>query len=219
MIKRNPTVDEVGDGIVRMNCGYDSNVDRRLVVEVAKNYKHVFFNTSVLRLDFPGPVVFTANPEEESGYWTPEDTVDDLSNLMFIRLRVSASNLEQVEVAIREWSRIGVPIVLTFMAYYEQPVVERVHIKAMNNDHDLVEHFQTNDTLLLDTLYQYRKRHVNSYWCPTERFMRYVLQRMKKIGGRHVTMCGLPDSYWCKDCRNCEIYYLQTIKRLKEKGK
>ena len=60
-----PTPEEVGDGIVRMNCGNDSNNQRDRVVETAKQYQRYFFNTSIPRFDFPGPVVLTANPKEE----------------------------------------------------------------------------------------------------------------------------------------------------------
>ena len=67
--------------------------------------------------------------------------------------------------------------------------------------------------------YEYKVRHINSYWCPTKEYMEYVLKKMKKVGGKLVTMCGDLDSGYCKDCRNCETYYWQTIKHLKEKGK
>ena len=66
-----PTPEEVGDGIVRMNCGNDSNNQRDLVIATAQRYKHYFFNTSVRNLDFPGPVVLTANPREEEPAWMP----------------------------------------------------------------------------------------------------------------------------------------------------
>jgi hypothetical protein len=60
-----PSPEKVDTGIVRMNCGHDSNIERDLVIETSKQYKEVFFNTSIPNLDFPGPVVLTANPKEE----------------------------------------------------------------------------------------------------------------------------------------------------------
>ena len=74
-----PTPEEVGDGIVRMNCGNDSNNQRDLVIETAKRYQRYFFNTSIPRFDFPGPVVLTANPkeEQEGSYAMPNRHGDD----------------------------------------------------------------------------------------------------------------------------------------------
>ena len=66
-----PTPEEVGDGIVRMNCGNDWNNQRDLVIETAKKYQRFFFNTTIPRFDFPGPVVLTANPKEEQEGSTP----------------------------------------------------------------------------------------------------------------------------------------------------
>ena len=37
-----PTPEEVGDGIVRMNCGNDSNNQRDLAIEAAQKYKRFF---------------------------------------------------------------------------------------------------------------------------------------------------------------------------------
>jgi len=199
-----PTLEEVGDKIVRMNCGHDSNIQKDLVIETAKKYKHFFFNTSIPNFDFPGPVVFTANPKEEdcvlkpsSMDWPPEQN-KYLDNLMFVRLRVSTSNLDHVAKAILQYTAMKIPIVLTFMAYYEEDKLPEV------------------GPFCAFKCYEYKVRHINSYWCPTKEFTAYVMKRMKKIGGRLVSLCGTLDSNWCRDCRNCETYYWQTLKHLKE---
>lgn len=183
-----PSPEEIGKGIVRLNTGHDSNIQRDLVIETAKQYKYFFFNTSIPRFDFPGPVVFTANPKEEE-----EIDLSFLSkpykNLMFVRIRTSSTNLKWVDKAIKEISLMDIPIVLTFMAYYENNAVPD----------------QIN--------YVWRKRHLNQYWCPTQKFK---TRTIKTFGNRLVTMCGTPKSNWCKDCRNCETYYWQTKKRLGE---
>jgi len=194
-----PTPQEVGDGIVRMNCGHDSNIQRDLIIKTAQLYKHVFFNTSIARFGFPGLVVFTANPDEESPVSNPYRLglgVYDIDQLMFVRLRVSASNLELIEEGVRIWTDkdIEIPVVLTFMAYYDIPPQDP------NGDRP----------------YIWKIRHINSYWCATPEFVRKVLRRMKRVNDRLVTMCGTPESNYCRDCRNCESYYWQTIKRLKE---
>lgn len=178
-----PTPAEVGDGIVRMNCGHDSNIQRDLVIETAQQYKKVFFNTSIPRFDFPGPVVFTANPKEEES-----PILKTSNNLMFVRLRISSTNLWAIKYAISVYAECWhVPVVLTFMAYYEEPPSKKDYV--------------------------WRIRHINSYWCAKRDFMKSVMDR---FGGRLVTMCGTLDSNWCRDCRNCETYYWQTMKHLQE---
>lgn len=187
-----PTLEEVGGGIVRMNCGNDSNTQRELVIEIAKQYKQYFFNTSVPRFDFPGPVVFTANSNEEKYALVPENLDSIPRNLMFVRLRVSCTNLAVIDGAVKQWTEYHVPVVLTFMAYYdyEPKVPDNLGFKC----------------------YEWRVRHINSYWCPTKEFMRWVMSRYQN--NRLVSMCSSIDSAYCRDCRNCEIYYLQTMKRL-----
>jgi len=192
-----PDPSEVGDGIVRMNCGHDSNLEKDLVLATAKQYKHVFFNTAITNLDFPGPVVFTANRREEADYFSPINSPEltpHLDNLMFVRLRVSPTNLHLVESAVRTWAGVySIPIVLTFMAYYDKkPPGE------------------------FENLYVWKTRHINEYWCPTPKFMAQVLGQMRSIS-RLVTMCGTLESNYCRDCRNCETYYWQTHRRLNEK--
>jgi hypothetical protein len=223
-----PTLGEVRDGIVRMNCGHDSNFERELVIETAKKYKHYFFNTSIPRFNFPGPVVFTANSKEEEYPFAPErqsgwlDCKDYLDNLMFVRLRVSSTNLDKIEWAIQYWTEYKISIVLTFTAYYEKEKIPGAYIdpnrdgmvvcKSIDSEKDL-----SNPQLI--RCYEWKVRHINSYWCPTKEFMKYVLERMKKIGGRLVTICGTPDSNYCRDCRNCETHFWQTIKHMKEMEK
>ena len=60
-----PTLEEVGDGIVRVNSGHDSNIGRDEVIRATEQYPRRFFNTSIAKFDFPAPVVLTANPKEE----------------------------------------------------------------------------------------------------------------------------------------------------------
>ncbi len=115
--RETPFVDEdiPENGIVRMNCGHDSNIEKDKVIAATAKYKHVFFNTSTPKFNFPGPVVFTANSEEERHYFLPPNPLP--KNLMAIRLRVSSTNLELIRLAIESWK--PVPIILTFMAYYD----------------------------------------------------------------------------------------------------
>lgn len=198
-----PTPEEVGDGIVRLNCGNDSNNQRDLVIETAKQYKNFFFNTSVPRYDFPGPVVLTANPAEED--WTRYTLPDwqggewwsPAKNIMYIRLRTSATNLDLVANAARVWTAALVPVVLTFMAYYDaKPTVP-----------------DDVSSCVGEPCYVWHVRHINSYWCPTKAFMRYVMSHYRN--NHLVCMCSSIESAYCKDCRNCETHYIQTTKRLR----
>jgi len=192
-----PTPKEVGDGIVRMNCGNDSNNQRKLVIEAAQRYKRFFFNTSVPRFDFPGPVVLTANPKEEEKAYLPAWEAKVPNNLMFVRLRVSATNLRWIDEAVRWWTTGCVPVVLTFMAYYtHEPEVNEAEVG-----------------LPADLCYTWKVRHINSYWCATEAFMKTV--RSRYADNRLVSICGSYDVPYCRACRNCETYYLQTIKRMR----
>jgi hypothetical protein len=189
-----PSTEEVGEGICRINCGNDSNNQREKVIDAALAYKNFFFNTSVMRLDFPGPVVLTVNPREEANFHHPPTDVPQ--NLMFVRVRTSATNLPLVDQAVKEWTSVQVAVVLTFMAYYDhEPLVSE----------DVQENFG-------QPCYEWRVRHINSYHCCTQSFMRWVLSRY--TSNRLVSMCGSIASGYCKDCRNCETYYLQTMKRL-----
>ena len=198
-----PTPEEVGDGIVRINCGNDSNNQRDLVIEAAKRYKRFFFNTSIPRYEFPGPVVLTANPTEEieNKYimprWHGEEWYSPAVNLMFVRLRTSATNLSLVDRAVAAWTAAKVPVVITFMAYYDcEPVVPLGVLQNVG-----------------ESCYEWKVRHINSYYCPTKAFMRWVMYRYSN--NRLVSMCSSIDSSYCRNCRNCESYYLQTMKHLR----
>ena len=186
-----PTLEELGGGIMRVNSGHDSNIEREKVIADTEIYKKRFFNTSIPKFDFPAPVVWTANPKEEEKV----SFVVIPDNVMFVRLRVSSTNWKFVSEAIDYYGKQlpTVPVVLTFMAYYDK---EPEHVEN----------------------YIWKKRHINSYWCPTKEFMQEVLIKAKRIGGRNVVLCSDLDAYQCVDCKNCETYYYQTIKHMKEIG-
>ena len=221
-----PTMVEVGDKIVRMNSGHDSNLDKELVLAVAGHYPRVFFNTSMPDFDFPGPVVFTANAKEEEPAWCPivnrGGKTRQLSpkkeafcdRLMFVRLRVSPTNLGLIEHAVAAWTAKNVPVVLTFMAYYNQhpPGTEKSETDIRSSDCYWAPPYD-----LRMVAYTWRKRIINSYYCATPRFETYVVQRMQKFGRTLVTMCGTLDGGKCRDCRNCETHFIQRAKYLSEK--
>lgn len=180
-----PSLGEVGNGIVRVNSGHDSNINRDYVIAYTEHYPRRFFNTSIPNFDFPAPVVYTANPSEENPGVLPIGLKrTDLDNIMFVRLRVSSTNLLHVLHAARKWSQAGVPVVLTFMHYYENPP---------------------------DTKnYEFRKHIKNDCWCPTRSFIAAVFIIAWYLATRgEITMCGTFESSFCRDCGNCERFYHQ----------
>ncbi len=191
-----PALEEVGDGIVRVNCGNDSNNQREHVIASTAQYPRRFFNTSIPKFVFPAPVVLTANPREEEMGVDPHE-IKPPSNLMFVRLRVSSTNLELIREQVANWSEWIVPVVLTFMAYYDaEPQVPAEVVEAVGGP-----------------CYEWRVRHINSYWCPTPAFIRWVMDQYRN--DRLVSYCGSLEGSYCRLCRNCETYYIQTIKRMK----
>lgn len=199
-----PDPAEVKDGIVRMNSGHDSNIERKKVTITAKQYKNYFFNTSINKLDFPGPVVYTANRDEESlAIANAMPTLPIPANLMFVRLRVSASNVDLVEEMAREWNMCGVVVVLTFMRYYEEDVLLSV------NRHK-------HESLRCVPCYVYKKHVKNKYWCLTRYAQKQIMILLHVGTNPLITTCGTLDSSLCKDCMNCELYYWITKRRMRD---
>ena len=186
-----PSVEEVGDGIVRVNSGHDSNIERDYVISSTRSYKKRFFNTSITNLHFPDPVVLTVNPREEEEAFLPIFlTIKEIKRLMFVRIRVSSTNLEFVIQAAEAWGEAGVPVVLTFMRYYEQTEYDKQ----------------------LKIFYKKRKSISNVYWCPTPTFMRATLAFVQQFNSE-IKMCGTPESSYCRDCMNCANFYYKTKER------
>jgi hypothetical protein len=187
-----PTLEEVDNGILRVNSGHDSNINRESVIAATDAYPRRFFNTSIPKFDFPAPVVFTANPQEEKPVICPKLLSINYipTNIMFVRLRVSSTNLRYIDNGVYEWTKNDVPVILTFMRYFSE--------KPPSQDE-----------------YIWKKSILNSYWCPTVEFLEGVLARYSS--NRLVSLCGAIDTSLCKACLNCETYYIQTEKRLKEK--
>lgn len=214
-----PSTEEVSDRIVRVNDLNDSNIQRTLVIETARQYKDYFFNTSLPNNDFPGPVVLTVNPKEEDCGIFPDQFDKPLDNIMFVRVRISPANLNLVDLLIDSWVNTErIPVVLTFMSYYNQlppgTSVKEIHSSQYFLNEELIP--ENHRELQEEPVYEWKIRHINQYWCPTNVFKKYVLHKMNKVGGRLVTMCGTLQSDYCRDCKNCEIYYWQTKKRLEQ---
>lgn len=191
-----PEPRDVAGGIIRMNSGHDSNIEKKLVLETAKMYKDVFFNTSACDLNFPGPIVLTANPEEESFKTHIGADYNVTNNLMFVRLRVSALNLDHVLTIAETWTKYAVPVVLTLMRYHTLEDVPKGG----------------------DVFYENALSVEHNWWVPTLAFWRVVTTRNRFQSNRLIHTCGSHKSHLCKDCGLCESYYRITKKRLEENG-
>ena len=182
-----PSRVEAEDKIVRVNSGHDSNLQREYVITETLKYKNKFYNTSMPRFVFPAPVVFTCNARSLL-------LVEPANNVMFVRVRTSMWNLEDVDKAV-DWylKKYGIPIVLTFMRYYKESSIK--------------EEFRS---------YYTEKKHVlNTYFCLNTEGHLKVMERYKGTG---VRMCGTPVSSLCIDCRNCEFLYWKCMNHLNEGG-
>ncbi len=177
-----PTMEEARRKIVRVNPGHDSNIQKDLATMATAAFPHKFYNTSIASFDFPGPVVYTCNA-------TQLHLVLMVRNLMAVRVRVSTWNLEEVDKAVEHYLTLKVPVLLTFMRYFNYL---KIRIKKD---------------------YEWRKNILNEYYCIKQEAILRVLERYK---GKGVRMCGTPASSLCIDCRNCEFLYWQWIRRHKE---
>jgi hypothetical protein len=194
-----PLVEYTEGRIVRVNDGNDSNVNRSFVEAVGCVYDKRFFNTSIPKdLDkFPGPVVLTLNPGKitDTG-WHKVDPIP--KNLMFVRFRVNSWNLKICDEAVEYYSSREVPVVLTFMAYF-----------------NAVESIQG----IFKRDYVFRKRTLNSYWAITTRAWRRIMGIYQD--NKWVYSCGKIEGEkgdtHCRFCGNCLREYFATMERLRAK--
>ena len=195
LVNNLPNMPPINTGaVVRVNDGNDSNIERDLVISATACYKNRFFNTSIPKFNFPGPVVLTLNP----GIITDSTfhRVNPIpSNLMFVRFRTNVWNQELCQLAVNYYtlSDQPIPIVLTFMAYFNAPEQAKEHG------------------------YIFRKRTLNSYWAITTNAWRNIMARYQD--NPYVYSCGKIEGErgrtGCKFCGNCLREYHATIERMK----
>jgi hypothetical protein len=187
--------------VVRVNDGNDSNVDREDVVKAVRCYPRRFYNTSIPKdLDkFDAPVVLTLNPGRKTD--SSFHRVDPVPpNLMFCRFRTNTWNWGLAGEAARYYEDRGVPLVLTFMAYFETA------------EEAIPEPHRHN--------YVFRKRTLNSYWAITTDAWRRVMGAFEPF--KRVYSCGhvegeLGDTK-CRFCGNCLREFFATNERMREQA-
>ena len=194
-----PSLEEANGRVVRVNDGNDSNVDREMVMEAVEKYQMKFYNTSIARdlEEFEDPFVLTINP----GFMTDKSwhkLIKPPKNLMFVRIRTNTWNIfDVVYPALTYYTELGVPVVLTFMAYFD------------NWDKMPIAH-QPN--------YMYRKRTLNSYYAITTKAWNEIMEYFEY--NKLVHSCGkvegeMGDTH-CKYCGNCLREYFATMERLRK---
>ena len=185
-----PPVEDTGDKVVRMKSGHDSNIDRDRVIAAATKYRDFFFNTSIPRFDFPGPVVFTCNGRPVTGDDVPDSKAflvpadaPGVENLMFVRFRLSTWNVPLANEVVKHYTGLGVPVVMTWMRY-----------RDVNN---IPDDRRKN--------YVLKKHIVGEYYCVVPGMRNDIMSAWKD--NRKVRQCGSAFKHFCKDCGNCRWYY------------
>ncbi len=188
-----PSFEEVGDRIVRVNDGNDSNNQKQLVIKATNGYRHRFFNTAIPDLDFPAPVVLTINPgdiTDESFY-----KVAPTNNLMFVRFRANVWNVHLAQQAVEFYTKKEVPVVMTFMAYH--------------NESDIPEAYRR--------YYLLRIRTENEYYAINTASWRVYMSLWAE--NPYVYSCGKVEGEkgkgGCARCGNCLREYFNAIERMK----
>lgn len=198
-----PSREQARGRVVRVNDGHDSNIQRDLVENAVKTmgYRDYFFNTA-LPVDlegFSGPVVLTVNP----GFGPDGDMTDSAwhkledipNNLMFVRARVNAWNPVLVAEILDYYNGHGIPVVLTFMAYYD---VESI-------------------PAIWRSCYVHRIRTTNSYWAITtpawniimsHYYFHHLVYSCGKVEGEEGTTK-------CVRCGNCLREYYAVKERMR----
>jgi hypothetical protein len=195
-----PTLEEVGDKIVRVNSGHDSNLQKDKVLISTEQYTKKFYNTSIPNFNFPSPVIYTINGrlddvEFENNFNSTIYTCFDydyLHNLMAIRFRVNTWNTDLLK-KICDWCKeffmyYDIPILLTFMRYTKEETILESERKY----------------------YTYRKSILNSYYCINEEGWNKVIDEMKDY---NIKVCGKTyGNSYCKNCGNCVEFYNNKMK-------
>ena len=185
-----PTFVRAGNSIIRMNDGNDSNHQRDLVLGVASMYDRVFFNTSIPRLVFPGPVVLTVNGRDtdNTAWLLPKDT-PGFRNLMAVRVRTNTWNLPLVKRVIDHYVHLDVPVCITYMAYYRGKIQD-------------------------ENSYDWHKRTLNSYWVIKDS-ARLRIERELGVSEYMIYPCTITGdpTHMCLHCGQCKTKYERWVER------
>ncbi|MCK9569032.1 hypothetical protein M0R72_08830 [Candidatus Pacearchaeota archaeon] len=216
--------------VVRVNDGNDSNVEKDVVLAATECYRHKFYNTAIPNLDFPAcigrswhgmgdvteefaqaPVVLTINPGRmcderfyriEDCYLSPDSRRGaPPRNLMFVRLLVSPTNGVLAHQAIDHWTKQDVPVVLTFMAYHQEPRIKTIRCGTPCDE--------------AAPGWVARRRTTNTYWAVDGETWASIMHAYRKNPLVYSCGEGLGGSIKCRQCGNCLREYFATKERMK----
>ena len=193
-----PTLKMAKNRVVRVNDGNDSSHMIDEVISATSKYEMKFFNTSnPTALDkFDDPVVLTINPGDltDIGWNDIEVNKNKKNNLMFVRVRANTWNTEVVDQAITYYTEKEIPVVLTFMAYFDEESIPK------ENRDD----------------YMFRKRTTNSYYAITTDAFERIMEKYKY--NIWVYSCGKLEGEKgktsCHRCGNCLREYFYTKEKM-----
>ncbi len=191
---------ELYNRVVRVNDGNDSNNNQALVISKSKQFRMKFYNTSIpdnLEV-FDAPVVLTLNPAKMTDkYW--HKLLDPLpKNLMFVRIRTNIWNLDEVvyPAVMYYASHREIPVVLTFMAYYDKAEKIPLHYKKD---------------------YMFMTRTLNKYFAITTKAWESIMSVFKY--NKWVYSCskieGEKGTHACHRCGNCLREYFYTMEKIR----
>ena len=211
-----PSITDSYDRIVRVNDGNDSNVNRKLVMESVRGYSDVFYNTAIPKdlEGFDAPVVLTLNPGKMTDIsWHKVEPIS--KNLMMVRFRINTWNLEIADEAIKYYTEHDIPVILTFMAYYDEKSIPEgsgpIAYMKMNED-GVYSHVCRNHK----DHYINRKRTLNNYFAISTASWRKVMERYQD--NPLVYSCGKEGEKGksgCKYCGNCLREYFSCMEKLR----
>lgn len=99
-----------------------------------------------------------------------------LSNLMFVRFRTNCWNLDLLDRVVSHYTEREVPVILTFMAYYEGKIPEK-----------------------FKKCYSFRKRTINDYWAITHAAWQKIMDRYQD--NVWVYSCGREEFQGATSCK------------------
>ena len=206
-----PTRKQAEGRVIRVNDGNDSNFQREYVIAATKHYPMKFYNTAIpFNIgNFDAPVVLTINPGEMTDKdWHKLDRIQ--KNLMFVRIRTNMWNMNEVVIpAVKYYTDREVPVVLTFMAYYQEG-------DKIPDDVKITQFFYKDETSPRDA-YVFRKRTLNSYWAITTIAWEFIMEKFKY--NHWLYSCskieGELGTYKCHRCGNCLREYFYTMEKIR----
>jgi hypothetical protein len=185
-------------------------------MERVKYYPRVFYNTAIPKTleMFNAPITLTLNPGKMTdGGWHRIDTIP--KNLMMVRIRTNTWNLDIVDKAVDYYTKNEIPVILTFMAYYDE--------KSIPEGSGPIAYMQTNETGVYSRAHRYhrdhyinRKRTLNNYFAISTAAWRKVMERYQD--NPLVYSCGKEGEKGktgCKYCGNCLREYFATMERMR----